>query len=156
MGVSAKSGSGYALGGTGAGPPPVVPPVLVAALIRAHLQSISPEVADTITLTWQLLDFNGFPILSVRLVELFVYETSTAGETAMAANGSFTAVSTGTLVAGLNTNRVTVSSSAAGLITVDVTDVVAETVYVTVVTSRGPLPVPTVVVQSDEAVLVFA
>ena len=155
MGVSAKSGSGYALGGTGGGPP-VIPPAIVATLIQASLISVGPEVANTITVTWQLTDFLGVPLVATRLVELFVYETSTAGETAMAANATFTAVSTGTLVAGSSTNRITVASSAAGLIVADVNDASAEAVYVAVVASRGPLPVPTVVCQSDEATLVFA
>lgn len=116
------------------------------------------EVGDTISIAGQIYDSSGVPLTGVRKIELIVYDTSEAGDLDLANNAQFTAVNTGTAIAGTGTNRIVLDTDANGVFDVDILDAVAETVFLTAVNARGPVPIANaqVLVAAEEASLTFA
>jgi hypothetical protein len=114
------------------------------------------EAANTIDISGQIFDADGAPLAESRKIELLVYDTSQAGDLDLALNATFSAVGTGTAIAGVATNRVVLTTNASGQFTVSVLDVAVESVYVTAVTPSGPQTTPQIIAQSAEATLTFA
>jgi hypothetical protein len=116
------------------------------------------EVGDTIPIAGQVYDSSGVPLPGVRKIELIAYDTSRAGDLDLALNAQFTAVNTGTAIAGTGTNRIVLDTDASGVFDVDILDAAAETVYLTAVNARGPVPIANaqVLVAAEEASLTFA
>lgn len=113
------------------------------------------EAADKIPISLQVFDADGAPLAESRKIELLVYDTSNAGDLDLAFNATFDAVTAGTAVSGIGTNRLAVLTDGSGAATVEILDAAAETVYLTAVNNRGPLAVPQLLVQAAEAALVF-
>jgi hypothetical protein len=126
------------------------------SMVVAKVTNTAAEAGNARAVTWQLMDLSGNPIREARTVDIVVYDTSLAGATDLSTNGTISSVTTGTLVAGSGTNRVTVTSDANGVIVAAVADASAETIYAAVVDNEGPKSVNQVIVQSEQATLAFA
>lgn len=128
------------------------------AFIAVDFGAPGAEVGDTIAIAGQVFDTNGSPLLGVRKIELVLSDTSEAGDLDLANNAQFSAVNTGTAIAGIGTNRIVLDTDASGVFDVDVNDVAAETVYLSAVNPRGPVSLanPQIVAASAEADLTFA
>ena len=99
---------------------PIVQAVLELAMVRPAL-SIGAEAADVIAATIQLTDLDGNNLAEAREVELALYDDN--GLESLV--GAFTlGATTGTEVTTTAKPRLFVTSTAAGLIVVDITDVV--------------------------------
>lgn len=124
--------------------------------ISVDFAAPSAEAANTITLTGQLYAADGAPLTEARKIEVIVYDTSLAGDDDLAANATFSAITTGTAISGLTTNRLILTTDANGAFNVSVLDVAAESVYVTAVNPRGPNTTPQVIAAATQATLTFA
>lgn len=113
------------------------------------------EIGNTRTIGLQISDYDGTPIASARKIELIVYDTSNAGDVDLANNATFSAVTTGTAVAGLATNRLVLLTNAAGAANVSVLDAAVETTYLTAVNNQGPSTLPQIIVQAAEVPLSY-
>ena len=61
-------------------------------------------------------DSKRSPINEVHTLEVILYDTSTAGNLDLANNAAFSAINTGTAIAGLNTNRLLLQTDATVLL----------------------------------------
>jgi len=124
--------------------------------ISAVFGAPGPEVADVIRISVQLFDSAGAPLTSSRKIEFILYDTTQAGDLDLAGVAIFTAVPLGTAIDGLTTNRLVLTTDAAGLAAVEVTDTAAETTFLTTVNPRGPQTTAQLIVEASEASLTFA
>jgi hypothetical protein len=135
-------------------------PSLEEALLEVVFGTPGAEGAttpDTIELPFNIVDGNGDPVAGVKTIEFLVYDTSLAGDLDLAANATFSAVGSGaTAVDGISTNRVLVTTDSSGQGDLSILDASAETVYVTGVQPRAPLPVQQLVWKAAESALTFA
>jgi hypothetical protein len=116
-----------------------------------------PEAADIIPISLQVFDASGAPLAEIRKIELILYDTSNAGDIDLSLNAIFDAVSVGTAIDGLATNRLVLLTDASGAATVDIENTSgADTNYLTAVNNRGPQAMPQLIAKSGEATLVFA
>lgn len=113
------------------------------------------EVGNARTISGQILDADGVPIAEARKIELILYDTSNAGDIDLASNATFTAINVGVALAGLATNRLVLTTSAAGAFDVTVGDAAVETTYMTAVNNRGPSTTPQIIVEAAQVTLTF-
>lgn len=127
------------------------------AFISVDFGAPGAEVGDTRTLAGQIYDSSGSPLAAAKKIELIVYDSTQSGDLDLASNATFSAVNTGSAVDGVGTNRVVLTADASGAFEVDVNDVAVETVFVSAVNARGPVPLssPQLLVASGEAELEF-
>ena len=124
--------------------------------IEAVFGPPSAEVADVITIGLQLYDAEGAVLLESRKVEFILYDTSDAGDLDLASTAVFNVLTSGTVIAGLATNRLVLTTTAGGQASVDVLDAAVETTYLTAVNPRANLGTPQYIAQASQATLVFA
>lgn len=115
----------------------------------------TPEAGNTRTIGLQISDYDGNPIASARKIELIVYDTPNAGDVDLANNATFSAVTTGTAIAGLATNRLVLTTDGTGAANVSVLDAAVETTYLTAVNPQGPSALPQIIVQAAEVPLSY-
>lgn len=116
----------------------------------------SAEVSDEISIGFQILNEDGTPITSARKVEVILYDSTNSGDLDLANNAIFTGIVTGTIISGLNTNRLLVLTDASGQAEVTIEDLGSETVYITAVNASGPSSLPQIIVEAQQATLTFA
>lgn len=114
------------------------------------------EAGDTISITMQLFDADGGVLNEVRKVECILYDTARAGDLDLAFNATFDALTAGSVISGLGTNRIVFRTDASGQATFDILDAAVETVYLTAVNSRSNRSVPMYIARAAEATLAFA
>lgn len=114
------------------------------------------EALNTRTISLQILDSNGAPINEVRTLEVILYDTSLAGNLDLANNATFSAINTGTAIAGLNTNRLLLQTDATGVADVSVLDAAVETTYITAVNPVAPAAIAQIIVEANEVALAYA
>ncbi len=124
--------------------------------ISAQFGPPGAEVGDTIDVAIQLFKADGSVLNEARPIECIVYDVTQAGDLELASNATFSAVAGGSAIAGVTTNRVLLTTDAAGAATLSVLDAAAETVFVTAVHPRAPITTPQLLAAAQEASLVFA
>ncbi len=115
----------------------------------------SAEVLDTRAVGFQLVDVDGNPIAEERLVEVIVYDTSDAGTLDLAMNAVFAAVTVGTAISGVGTNRLVVQTNTNGQALFGVTDAAVETTYLTAINPSGPSSTPQYIALAAEVPLSY-
>jgi hypothetical protein len=100
-----------------------------STLVRSTVQSVGAEAGNAITVVFQLQQFDGTPVASARRVEAIIYDTTNAGNGDLSTNATITAVTQGTANSALGANRLVVTSTAAGVVGITVSDAAAETVF---------------------------
>lgn len=115
------------------------------------------EALNVIAITGQVYDSSGAPVAAAKKIELIVYDTTQVGDLDLALNATFTAVNTGTAIAGIGTNRLVLTTDASGAFDIDVTDAAVESVFLCAVNPAGPVPLssPQLIAASEEATLAF-
>lgn len=126
------------------------------AFLVVQLGTPGAEAANTIDIAGQIYNSEGSALSGAKKIELIVYDTTQAGDLDLASNATFTAVGTGTAIAGLTTNRVVLTTDSTGAFEVSVLDAAAESVYVCAVNPSGPNASAQLIVAAPEATLTFA
>lgn len=122
----------------------------------ADLISVGAEAGNAIAVEYQLLKFDGTPLLGARQIAVVLSDTDLAGDFDLATNATIASATTGTLVAGTGTNAAVLTTTTAGLFGISVSDAMAETVYVVPGSGRViPNSSPFVVARADQATAVF-
>lgn len=131
-------------------------PLVINTLCRVAV-SVAAVDADNIDVTFTVTNLSGSPVTSPKRLQVFLYDTSGAGEEDLAMNATWTGVSVGSLISGAGTNRAVAQTNAVGVLTIRANDPAVETAYATATSSGIPTngAAPFVVARVGEGALVF-
>jgi len=127
------------------------------AFITVDFGAPGIQFLSTISISLQVFDAQGVPLASSRKIEIIAYDVPQGGDLDLSLNATIEAVSTGTAISGLSTNRTVLTTDASGVAVLDIQCFETQDVYITAVNPSGPnaLILPQVIIAAAELDLFF-